>query len=69
MSAHPTVSGEVESSPNESICLGRGQVSLVTSHATPVVSRRNEKFLGAVGLTVIIAILVLGAYLGMKYLF
>jgi len=68
VSAHPIVSGESESCPNDTLCLDPGLPVGVTSRAAPAAPRSEERLLGALGLMVSSAILALGVYFGLKYL-
>jgi len=68
VSVHSIVPEEAESLPSDTLGLNPGLPVLVTSRAAPATVRRDESLLGALGLTVIIAIVGLAAYLGLRYL-
>ena len=68
MSVHSIVPQEAESLPSDTLGLNPRLPVLVTSRAAPAAVRRDESLLGALGLTVIIAIVGLAAYLGLRYL-
>jgi hypothetical protein len=68
VSAHPIVREDAESRPSASLGLNPGLPVLVNDRAGRATTRRDERLLGAVGLAVIIAILGLAVYFGLRYL-
>jgi len=68
VSVHSIVPEEGESVPRDTLGLNPDLPVLVTSRAAPARVRSDESLLGALGLTVIIAIVGLAAYLGLRYL-
>jgi hypothetical protein len=69
VSADPIVAGEAVSCANGTTSLNPGVPVLVSRPAARAVTQRDERLLGALGLTVIAFILALGVYLVAKYLF
>lgn len=68
MSAHFIVSREAEARPTDTLCLNPDLPVLVAKPVAQAAIRSHERLLGALGLTVIVAILGLGIYSVVRYL-
>jgi|HubBroStandDraft_4_1064222.scaffolds.fasta_scaffold02295_5 hypothetical protein len=68
VSAHSIVSREPEPCRRDTACLNPDPPVSVTSCVAPVATRSHESLLGALGVTVVIAILALAIYFVAKYL-
>jgi hypothetical protein len=69
MSAHPIVPRNAEACPSDIITLCLEKPALVTNRAASAATRDDESLLGSLGVIVILAILLLGVYSVVRYLF